>query len=461
MVFTHETLQPSADYLIALDAGYRDRGGQVNSFRHSWRFHTEPPPALRGQSPAPAERGVDPATYLSLSFSRDMNPASFRGAVTFSPAVAYAVRSDPADARRVVIAPRSLLDPNAEYSVTINENAQDVDGNRLPSSRLAFTTGNVKPLARFITFVATLGRDSIGSSGNASGSGVWMVDEAGFPRILEDEPIERFSWSPDGSNLLARQFDGRWFDYPLGAEPLPLSFSASWAAWLGPQAGYAYLEGTGLYRLLPSGESLAIASPVTAVAVSNDLGRLAYAVGTDQGAEIRGYDVELRSQYRLQSESLPVRQLIWAPNGRRLAFVEGSFDAVQLRVRSLTGTAETRTLATGDLADVVWLADSNQLLLSARIDVGGGERRWRIFRINTSVPPAQLTPGLALASAIAADSFSPRPSPDGHEIAFLSGPADSAQVWLMNADGSEVSRLTGYDAETFPYSCRALHWASN
>jgi hypothetical protein len=49
---------------------------------------------------------------------------------------------------------------------------------------------------------------------------------------------------------------------------------------------------------------------------------------------------------------------------------------------------------------------------------------------------------------------SPMASPDGHQIAFLSGD----QVWLMNADGTRPTALTKEDPEVFPYSCRALAW---
>jgi hypothetical protein len=29
----------------------------------------------------------------------------------------------------------------------------------------------------------------------------------------------------------------------------------------------------------------------------------------------------------------------------------------------------------------------------------------------------------------------------------------------MNADGTGLRRLTAYDAESFPFACRDLHWA--
>ncbi|HLQ61258.1 MAG TPA: hypothetical protein VK131_05285, partial [Candidatus Acidoferrales bacterium] len=49
----------------------------------------------------------------------------------------------------------------------------------------------------------------------------------------------------------------------------------------------------------------------------------------------------------------------------------------------------------------------------------------------------------------------PRPSPDGHQVAFV---ADDGQLWLMNADGTGAVQLTSYDPAEFPYSCREPAW---
>jgi len=225
LVYQHDTLDANTQYGVSLVAGYRDAAGKVNGFNHSWTFQTEVPPELRTTTPGQGDRQVDPATYLGLSFSREMAADSFRGAVTFSPAVPFAVRSDPSDAKRVLIAPKSLLDPLTAYDVSISGNATDEDGNHLHPARLHFTTGSVRSLSRWITFVAS-------EAGAASGSGVWMVDEAGFPRILEETPADAFSWSPDGANLLIRHPDLSWTDFPLGADPVPMPFSAEWAAYL-------------------------------------------------------------------------------------------------------------------------------------------------------------------------------------------------------------------------------------
>jgi hypothetical protein len=350
LVYHHDTFEPNTQYLVSLAAGYRDAAGNVNTFNHSWSFQTEVSPELRTTTPAQGEAQVDPAVYLNLGFSREMDAESFRGAVTFSPAVSYAVRSDPSDARRILIAPKSLLSPSTDYQVSINANATDADGNHLAPTKLLFRTGQVRPLTRWITFVAT-------ESGANSGSGVWMVDEAGFPRILEEATVDAFSWSPDGSNLLVRHPDRSWTDYPLAASSLGLPFQADWAAYLGP-SGYAYLDGSRLSRQLPSGSSVLIATGVGSAAVSPDLNRIAFTQPSVGGTDIRIYDVSLRAQFRVQREADHVSGLAFAPNGKRLAYVlsSGTSGQGQLRVKSFSGAAAATTVATGEIGDPAWLA---------------------------------------------------------------------------------------------------------
>jgi WD40 repeat protein len=455
LVYQHDTLDPNTQYTVSLSAGYRDASGNANGFNHGWSFQTEVPPELRASTPGQGDGQVDPATYLGLSFSREMAADSFRGAVTFSPSVPFAVRSDPADARRVLIAPKSLLDPRTAYDVSISSDASDQDGNHLHPLKLHFTTGGVRSLSRWITFVAS-------ESGGTTGSGVWMVDEAGFPRILEETPADAFSWSPDGANLLVRHPDLSWTDYPLGAAPTKMAFSADWAAYLGPSGGYAFLNGQRLDRLLPSGATLTIADGVTQAAVSHDLSRIAFSQVSGAGSDIRAYDVQLRAQYRIQHEADPVSSLAWSPDGTRLAYLVSGGPAGQsmLRAKSLSGSGAVATVATGEITTPAWLANSSDVTFSAKVVVAGKSQR-RIFRVNTALGPGQLTVAAAIGPAGDADGFLPQPSPDGHQIAFLVGAPESAQIWLMNADGTGQSRLTGFDSIAFPYSCRALHWASS
>jgi Tol biopolymer transport system component len=78
----------------------------------------------------------------------------------------------------------------------------------------------------------------------------------------------------------------------------------------------------------------------------------------------------------------------------------------------------------------------------------------KAFVINVVSPPATLSAAAGLPADPTIQVASPQSSPDGHQIAFLSG----EQVWLMNADGTRPTPLTKEDAVAFPYSCRALAW---
>jgi len=132
LVFQHDTLAVNTQYTVVLSSGYRDAAGNVNGFNHSWSFQTELAPEPRGTSPGQGDNQVDPATYLGLSFSREMAADSFRGAVTFAPPVAYAVRSDPADAKRVLVAPKSLL-ANLKAYVLIGDQQNPITGTNVDS----------------------------------------------------------------------------------------------------------------------------------------------------------------------------------------------------------------------------------------------------------------------------------------------------------------------------------------
>ena len=452
LLFTHATLKTGAHYEVVLEAGYRDAAGTVNDLRHHWPFQTEPAPALTGATPAPGDAGVDPASYLTLAFSRQMDLSSLESAISITPTTGISLRPDPTDGRRVIVAPRSLLEPNLDYSVAVTREARDADGNQLGSgSVVSFRTGAARPLQHWLTFVTTASDPTVAG-------GIWIVDENGFPRLLYAGGAAGFSWSTDGSRLLVEGENGGWVDWRLGADPIPLQLTAGWAAHLAPGLGIAYVEGGDLSQRLESGESVLLAQGVEAAAVSPNGRTVAYLRLGDSGWEIDALDVELKAQYRLQTSSQTLSALAWAPDGSALAYLAGSGGRLELHVRRLGGAGGDSVVAAGLLEPPAW-QDPRHLLFTATVPGPAGSQTVIFKRAVTDSAAVPLDPGASLPTGLGAVVSQPRASPDGRQIAFLaSGATGAQQVWLMNADGTGLTQLTRYDAEGFPYSCSALAW---
>jgi hypothetical protein len=451
LVFKHAPFRASTTYSVRLRGGYRDTAGHVNALDHGWTFRTEAPPTLTGSVPAAGEQNVDPAAFVTLAFSREMDLGSLASAVSISPPLQFALRVDPLDARRTVISPRTILDPTTTYAVTVTRDARDVDGNSLATGvTLDFATGATRPLRHWVTFTA---------ESATTGAGVWVVDENRLPRQVTGTPASQYSWSLDGTALLLQGVAGRWTRVELGGGGQELPFSGSWAAFLAPGFGYAVLDG-GVLSIYRSGQLTTVDQGVREVAVAPNGLSLAYTVPVASGYEIRGYQVELRSHYRLQAEPGRIDSLAWAPDASQLAYRLATADPARylLRDRDLAASGSTTTVAIGALSRPDWQADSRHLILSATVIAAQGPVS-RAFRVSVSVAA---TLPLALDSAIpdptGIDIVDPAPSPDGHQLAFLAPTTGGDQVWLMNVDGTGLAELTAFDARSFPYSCQALAW---
>ncbi|TAN33340.1 hypothetical protein EPN29_06180 [bacterium] len=449
LIYEHATLQPSTTYDVILEAGYRDLAGNTYALRHRWAFITEGPPSLVSSAPANADTGVDPATYLTLDFSRTMDATSLKEALTLTPPAPFDVRLDPGDGRRAVIAPSELLAPDTKYRLALNIGALDADGNQLDRDQtIDFTTSALRPLHHWVAF-ATEGAD--GGLG-----GLWIVNETGFPRqLFSTSAVHSFNWSPAGDKLLLQGDGESWSEFTPGGGSVALAFKAPWAAALASGTGYVYIDGSGtLHRFTSDGADAIIATDVAEAAVAPSGLRVAYIQGATAPDEIWGYDVGLRARYQLALDTAPVSAVSWAPAGNRIAYLRTDVGTTTLRVRNLSGTAATTTVASGDIGRAAWLSDSAHLVFAAATQTSAGALH-KAFVVNVVSPPAALSPASGLPADSTIDVTDPVPSPDGHQIAFLSGD----QVWLMNADGTRPTALTRFNLESFPYSCRTPAWS--
>ena len=449
LVYQHPPLAPSSTYDVVLEAGYRDPAGNTAVLRHHWSFVTEGPPAFAGSVPANGDSGVDPAAYLSVDFSRDMNGPSLQRAVSISPPVPFSVRLNPTDGRRAIIAPSTLLQPSTPYAITVTGTALDADGNRLAAdTTIAFTTGPIRQLHNWIAFTTTAADGTSGA--------LWLVNESGFPRKLYDgSSVRSFSWSPDGTALLLQNDAETWSMLIPGQDSQPLRFKAAWASVLSSGMGYVFIDdGGALHRLSSSGVDTVISPAVTQATVSPDGSRLAFVEVGSQSSVIWGYDVGLQARYQLAVENGQISDAIWSPAGNRIAYLRHYVGVTTLKVRSLSGTAATSIVASaGDISAPSWLPDSVHVVFAARLPATTGTVQ-KAFVVSAIAPPAALTLALGLPADPSIAVANPVPSPDGHQIAFLNG----GQVWLMNADGTRPTPLTEFDAASFPYSCRTPAW---
>jgi Tol biopolymer transport system component len=447
--YEHSSLHASTTYEVILDAGYQDLAGNTYSLRHRWSFVTEGPPNLVSSTPSDADTGIDPAAYLALTFTREMNPASLRSAITLQPNIPFDVRLDPTDGHRAIIAPSQLLSPNTSYGLSINTAALDIDGNQLGRNQtIHFTTGPPRVLRHWLAF-ATNGPD--GTPG-----GLWIVNETGFPRqIFNQGPVRTFSWSPAGDRILIQGDGETWSEFVPGSGTVQLNFKGIWAAALASGMGYVYIDDSGgLHRASADGADDLISADVAQATVAPNGLRVVFVQGALAPNVVWGYDVGLRSRYQLALDTGPVSDVSWAPSGNRITYLRTDTPgAVSLRVRNLTGSGTTTTVATGDLGTPAWLPDSTHVVFAARVESATGSTH-KAFVVNVLAPPGALNPASGLPSDPNIDLAAPVPSPDGHQLAFVSG----NQVWLMNADGTRPTALTRFDPASFPYSCRALAW---
>ncbi len=446
--YQHPTLLPATAYEVVLREGYKDLTGNEYTLRHHWSFTTEAPPTVTGSSPANNQNDIDPASYLSIDFTRDMDASTLESAITIEPFVLFSVRLDPTDGRRAVLAPDSLLNPSTTYTVNVTTAALDAHGNRLDHNQsYVFHTGPALPLRHWVAFATAL-------TGGSS-AGVWIVNESGFPRRLFDAPsVQSFSWSPEGTSLLIQTDPGTWIAFAPGTGSIQLPFIGEWAAALTAGLGYVYIDlAATLHRWSADGADETIATNVSAAAIAPSGQRVAFVRSGGTASTVWGYDVGLRSRYELSTEPGTVTDLSWSPAGNRIAFLRQDGGSRALRVRSLTGQALTATIATGDIGHPTWLPDSTHVVFAAGIATVDGFGR-KAFLLSVVAPPAALTAALAIPTGLALDVADPVPSPDGHQIAFVS----QDQVWLMNADGTRPTALTRFDTSAFPFSCRTPKW---
>lgn len=142
-------------------------------------------------------------------------------------------------------------------------------------------------------------------------------------------------------------------------------------------------------------------------------------------------------------------QPAWSPDGRRLAFKTTQFGSNQLAVMNADGSGEallTRTFGFSE-GQPSWSADQKTLIYRRTREnplVQDGD----IWALDVEASkPDPTKPVTQLVLQMTGDERYPTFSPDGMQIAFRHGddlvePSGDEEVYVMNADGTNVRRLT-------------------
>lgn len=184
----------------------------------------------------------------------------------------------------------------------------------------------------------------------------------------------------------------------------------------------------------------------TAVAISPDGRRMAFArTGparmplVDIHVADLSSDLTVRGTPRLLAagQAGPV-SLAWMPDGAAIVFSSGGGVSRMSADGSGAGAPERLAVAAGYVMDLALSRDGRRLVYSQR------HLRQNIRRVDLTSSGAASDAAGALAPSTREDSW-PQYSPDGSRIAFLSDRSGARQIYVCDAGGSNLRRLTSLD----------------
>ena len=133
----------------------------------------------------------------------------------------------------------------------------------------------------------------------------------------------------------------------------------------------------------------------------------------------------------------------WSPNGESVVFTVLGNNGTQVQELDVR-TGRIRRISqirAGLNITPIYQPDGSGILYAQ----GTGNGTDLIFASLDSSPPKRITVGRGT------DNTSPSYSPDGRQIAFISGKSGQPQVYIMDADGSNIQLLTPYTPGTRSY----------
>jgi eukaryotic-like serine/threonine-protein kinase len=188
-------------------------------------------------------------------------------------------------------------------------------------------------------------------------------------------------------------------------------------------------------------------------AVSHDGRKLAFARWlTTSSADLFVTDMDGGAPRRLTEDNARINGLTWTPDGREVVFSsnrDGSFGLWRTRASGNSGTSPSRVIGAGPGAVSPVISDGPPVRLAcARIGMD-----FNIGRIDLPITPRGAGSGIDIIASTRTDD-SPRFSPDGSKVAFVSDRTGSSEIWLAKSDGSNQMQLTFLES-----SSGSPHWS--
>lgn len=242
------------------------------------------------------------------------------------------------------------------------------------------------------------------------------------------------TWSPDGTMLLLSRYEGdRYRIYRIDA------------------------DGSGLTRLTEGPDYWTSWSP--------DGARFAFHSGRTGDGEIWIANADGTGAAAVTRHPAKDTTPAWSPDGSRIAFVSDRGGHYQLHIMDADGSGQRRlSEGTGEEYNPTWSPDGTHLVFYATVNeedwvevIGAdGSGRTRVARgVFPSWSPDggrilydredtifTCAPDGSDERALVSDGFAGRWSPDGSRVAFVRGNWPASEIYIVDADGTGLSRLT-------------------
>ncbi len=166
---------------------------------------------------------------------------------------------------------------------------------------------------------------------------------------------------------------------------------------------------------------------------SPDGNSLAYSSSHEGNAELYRLDTKTKAVQRLTTHAAGDLSPSWAPSGRELVFTSDRSGGPQIFLMSADGSNVRRLTFEGDYnAAPVWSPRGNLIAYVCRTPK-------KEYKLCVITPDGQKR--LQLTTGLGVDD-SPSWSPDGRHLVFSSTVEGKSQIYMIDADGKDLERIT-------------------